>query len=143
MTVPTVGLYRTDAHRYHWNRGPAMPGATTSIGKVDQSGPLIGWAKSVTPDAALNNLDGLSEMMTTDGRAVTRSWLTAHATAESDAAKDLGTRIHLLAEQISRGAEPEVSELEWPFVRAYQQYLEDFAPEFRKGKSSLERYVAN
>lgn len=140
---PTVGLYRTDAHRYHWNGGPAMPGVTTVISKVDKSGPLIGWAKGVTADAALNNLDTLSTMVAEKGRAVTKSWLTAHATAESDAAKDLGTRIHLLAEQISRGAEPDVSELEWPYVRAYQQYLADFAPEFRKGQSALERYVAN
>ena len=139
MTVPTVGLYRTDAHRYHWNGGPAMPGVTTVIGKVDKSGPLIGWAKGVTADAALNNLDTISAMLTEKGRAVTRSWLTAHATAESDAAKDLGTRIHLLAEQISRGAEPTVSELEWPYIRAYQQYLADFAPKVR----SLEHFVAN
>ena len=139
MSVPTVGLYRTDAHRYHWNGGPAMPGVTTVIGKVDKSGPLIGWAKGVTADAALNNLDVLATMVTEKGRAVTRSWLTAHATAESDAAKDLGTRIHILAEQISRGAEPEVTALEWPYIRAYQQYLVDFAPNVR----SLEHYVAN
>lgn len=137
--VPTVGLYRTSNHRYHFNGGPAMPGVTSVISKVDKSGPLIGWAKGVTADAALNNLDTLSEMVGRDGRAVTKAWLTAHATAESDAAKDLGTRIHLLAEQISRGAEVEVSELEWPYVRAYQQYLADFAPDVR----SLEHYVAN
>lgn len=138
-----VGLYRTAEHKYHWAGGPAMPGVTTIISKVDKSGPLIGWAKGVTADAALNNLDTLSEMVTAKGRAVTKSWLTAHATAESDAAKDLGTRIHILAEQISRGAEPDVTELEWPYIRAYQQYLSDFAPEFRKGRSALERFVAN
>jgi hypothetical protein len=143
MTVTTVGLYRTDNHRYHWNGGPALPGVTSIIGKVDKSGPLIGWAKGVTADAALNNLDRLQAMIAVDGRAVTRSWLTAHATAESDAAKDLGTRIHILAEQISRGASPDVTELEWPYIRAYQQYLSDFKPEFRKGRSSLERFVAN
>ena len=116
-----------------------MPGVTSVISKVDKSGPLIGWAKGVTADAALNNLDTLSTMVGEKGRAVTKSWLTAHATAESDAAKDLGTRIHILAEQISRGAEPDVSELEWPYIRAYQQYLADFAPAIR----SLEHYVAN
>lgn len=139
MSIPTVGLYRTENHRYHWNGGAAMPGVTSVIGKVDKSGPLIGWAKGVTADAALNNLGTLSTMVLEKGRAVTRSWLTAHATAESDAAKDLGTRIHILAEQISRGAEPEVSELEWPYIRAYQQYLSDFGPQIR----SLEHYVAN
>lgn len=137
--IPSVGLYRTAAHKYHFNGGPGMPGVTTVISKVDKSGPLIGWAKGVTADAALNNLTELETMMVDKGRAVTKSWLTAHATAESDAAKDLGTRIHILAEQISRGAEPDVSELEWPYIRAYQQYLADFAPKIR----SLEHYVAN
>lgn len=137
--TPGVGLFRDHNHRYYWNSGPAMPGVTTVIGKVDKSGPLIAWAKGVTADAALNNLDVLAEMVAKDGRAVTRSWLTAHATAESDAAKDLGTRIHYLAEQIVRGEQPEVTDMEWPYVRAYQQFLDEFAPDFR----SLENYVAN
>lgn len=138
-----VGLFRTDQHKYHWNGGPAMPGVTSVISVIDKSGPLIAWAKGVTADAALRDLPKLTAMLAADGPAPTKAWLTAHATAETDRAKDLGTRIHILAEQISRGAEPEMSELEWPFVRAYQQYREEWRPEFRKGKSSLERYVAN
>jgi hypothetical protein len=137
--IPSVGLWRTDAHKYHWNGGPAMPGVTSIISKVDKSGPLIGWAKGVTADAALDNLDDLSIMAATKGRPVAKAWLTAHATAESDSAKDLGTRIHLYAEQVARGAKPELPEEHMAFVWAYQRFLDDYRPEFK----SLERFVCN
>lgn len=150
MTEPTVGLWRNDAHKYfarypdHPNAtGLAMPGVTSVISKVDKSGPLIAWAKGVTADAALDNLDQLNVMIHDSGRAPTKAWLTAHATAESDKAKDLGTRVHILAEQISRGAEPDMDEFEEPFVTAYRRYLADYKPEFRPGQSSVENYVAN
>jgi hypothetical protein len=93
----------------------------------------------VTADAALNNLPRLAEMVRTDGREPTKAWLKAHATAESDRAKDLGTRVHILAEQISRGADPDMDEFEAPFVAAYRRYLEDFAPVVK----SLEQFTAN
>jgi hypothetical protein len=139
VNVPSVGLWRTDAHKYHWMGGPAMPGVTSIISKVDKSGPLIGWAKGVTADAALDNLDELSTMVGEKGRAVSKAWLTAHATAESDTAKDLGTRIHLYAEQVARGAKPELPAEQMAYVWAYQRFLDDFRPEFK----SLERFVCN
>jgi hypothetical protein len=143
---PTVGLWRDDKHRYYAAypdrddaNGLAMPGVTSVISKVDKSGPLIAWAKGVTADAALDNLDRLSDMVKADGREPTKAWLKAHATAESDRAKDLGTRIHLLAEQISRGASPDMDEIEVPFVAAYRRFLAEWRPEFK----SLERFCAN
>ncbi len=144
MSEPTLGLWRTEQHKYFAKypdlptaTGLAMPGVTSVIQKVDKSGPLIAWAKGVTADAALDNLDRLSEMVEADGREPTKAWLKAHATAESDKAKDLGTRVHILAEQISRGAEPEMDEFEEPFVAAYRRYLVDFAPTVK----SLENMV--
>jgi len=139
VTLPNVGLYRTETHQYHWNGGPAMPGVTTVISKVDKSGPLIGWAKGVTADAALNNLAKITGMLASDGRAPTKAWLTAHATAESDTAKDLGTKIHLATEQMARGAEPTLAAEHMPWVWAYQRFLADWQPTFK----SVERYVAN
>jgi hypothetical protein len=143
-SIESVGLFRDDRHRYYAKypdhplaTGLAMPGVTSVIAKVDKSGPLIAWAKGVTADAALGNLDRLTEMVRVDGLSPTKAWLTAHATAESDRAKDLGTRVHILAEQISRGAEPDMDEFEAPFVAAYRRYLADFAPEIK----SLENMV--
>lgn len=141
-----IGLWRDDAHRYYAKyddrddaNGLAMPGVTSIISKVDKSGPLIAWAKGVTADAALNNLDRLTTMVEQDGKAPTKSWLTAHATAESDRAKDLGTRVHILAEQVSRGASPDMDEFEEPFVEAYRRYVAEVEPHYR----SLEQFTAN
>jgi hypothetical protein len=146
MTNPTMGLWRDDKHRYYANyddrddaNGLAMPGVTSVIAKVDKSGPLIAWAKGVTADAALDNLPRLAEMVKADGREPTKAWLKAHATAESDRAKDLGTRVHLLAEQISRGASPDMDDLEAPYVAAYRRYLGEFQPQVK----SLEQFTCN
>jgi len=146
VNTPTVGLCRDDKHRYYARyedrsdaRGTAMPGVTSVIAKVDKSGPLIAWAKGVTADAALDNLPRLAEMVKADGREPTKAWLKAHATAESDRAKDLGTRIHLLAEQISRGASPDMDEFEAPYVEAYRAYLAQHRPVVK----SLEQFTCN
>lgn len=134
-----VGLWRDDAHRYYWNGQRIGPGITSVISKIDKSGPLIGWAKGVTADAALRSLPELAEMVRDKGPAVAKSWLTAHATAESDSAKDLGTVIHLAAEQISRGGTPDLAAEHLPYAIAYQRFLDDWSPDFK----SLERFVAN
>jgi hypothetical protein len=138
-TVPNVGLWRDDAHRYYWMGERIGPGITSVISKVDKSGPLIGWAKGVTADAAIANLPELTVMVKDKGPAIARSWLTAHATAESDTAKDLGTKVHLAAEQMARGATPDVAPEHLPYIAAYQRFLDDWTPEFK----SLERFVAS
>jgi hypothetical protein len=144
--MTSVGLWRDDAHRYYANypdhpkaNGLAMPGVTSVISKVDKSGPLIAWAKGVTADAALDNLERVSDMAAKNGRSVAKAWLTSMATAESDRAKDLGSRVHLLAEQIERGATPDVEPIAVPYIDAYRRFRADYAPVFK----SLERFVAN
>lgn len=135
----TVGLFRSDNHMYRWNDGPWLPGVTSVISKVDKSGPLIAWAKGVTADAALADIEALRVMTRSKGQAVAKAYLVAHATAESDTAKALGTRIHTAAEAIIRGFEPDISEEHLLYVDAYQRFRADWGPKFR----SVERYVAN
>jgi len=135
----TVGLTRSPDHHYSWEGGPWMPGVTSVIGMVDKSGPLIGWAKGVTADTALDNLDRIVAMVAEDGRAPTKAWLTAHATQEKDAAGVLGSQIHALTEQLDRGGEPDLSPEQLPYLTAYHRFLEDWQPEFK----SRERFVAN
>lgn len=137
--IPSVGLYRTDNHLYHWAGGPAMPGVTSVIGKIDKSAPLIAWAKGVTADAALADLAGLTAMAAERGPAVAKAFLTAHATGESDAAKHLGSSVHRLAEQLTRGEEVDVPAEQLGYIDAYNRFRNDWAPEFK----SLEHYVAN
>jgi hypothetical protein len=134
-----TGLIRSADHRYSWDDGPWLPGVTSVIGKVDKSGPLINWAKGVTADAALNDLDALQAMSLARGKAVAKAYLVAHATAESDSAKDIGSQVHRAAEAVSRGQEPDLAEEHRPWLDAYQRFLSDWRP----GMVSLERYVAN
>ena len=100
-----TGLERSADHRYRWDDGPWLPGITSVIGKVDKSGPLISWAKGVTADAALADLEALQAMVARKGTAVAKAYLVAHATAESDTAKDIGSQVHAAAEAVSRGLE--------------------------------------
>lgn len=137
--IPSVGLYRSEKHVYHWEGGPGMPGVTSVIAKIDKSGPLIAWAKGVTADAALADLEGLSKMAAERGPAVAKAYLTAHATGESDAAKYLGSSVHRLAEQLTRGEEVDIPPEELDYIDAYNRFRNDWSPDFR----SLEHYVAN
>lgn len=139
VVIPKVGLYRTPTHSYHWNGGPAMPGVTSVIGKIDKSGPLINWAKGATADAALSDLPGLVKMATERGPAVAKAYLTAFSTAQSDKAKDLGTKVHGYAEQLARGEEPDIDDDAMDYVHAYERFRADWSPDFK----SLEHYVAN
>ena len=134
-----TGLVRSADHRYRWGDGPWLPGVTSVIGKVDKSGPLISWAKGVTADAALADLDELQAMVSSKGRAVAKAFLVAHATAESDSAKDIGSQVHAAAEAVSRGLEAPLAAEHLPWLDAYRRFLDDWQPEYR----SLERYVAN
>jgi hypothetical protein len=137
--IPSVGLYRTERHVYHWAGGPGMPGVTSVISKIDKSGPLIAWAKGVTADAALSDLPGLTAMAADRGQAVAKAFLTAHATGESDAAKKLGVSVHRLAEQITRGEQVDVPAEQLDYIDAYNRFRNDWSPNFK----SLEHYVAN
>lgn len=137
--IPLIGLYRSPRHTYHWNAGPAMPGVTSVISKIDKSGPLIAWAKGVTADAALADLGSLQVMVNDKGVAVAKAYLTAHATGESDAAKALGSKVHTYAEQLARGMDIDIPPEHMDYVHAYQRFRSDWSPEYR----SLEHYVAN
>lgn len=137
--IPSLGLYRTATHQYHWNGGPAMPGVTSIIGKVDKTEVLIRWAKGVTADAALADLPLLETMQREKGPAVAKAYLTAHATGINDAAKNLGSKVHSAAEAMARGEDPGVAPEHLLYVDAYRRFLEDWTPQFR----SLEHYVAN
>jgi hypothetical protein len=131
---PPVGLTRTADHTYSFNTGSEvfspLPSVTTVIGVIDKSGPLVGWAKREVSNAALRNLDVLSKMTATAGPESAARWLATIPGYQRDTAADIGTRIHRLVEQLARGAEPEVTAEEAPFVDGYRQFLAAFRPRF-------------
>lgn len=135
LGVP-VGLSRDAEHFYFWRANenvPAIkaPGVTGTIKVLDKSGPLIGWAKKVTATSALKYLDTIAEMKRTGGEEAAIRWLTGLSDYERDKSADLGTRVHVLAEQIGRGENPVVSEDEGPFVGAYlRDFIGRYEPKF-------------
>lgn len=132
LAVPKpVGAFRDDKHRYYWNEVGPIPSVTT-VGKVlDKSGPLVGWAKRVTAEAAVANADELPKWIEMAGPEGAVSLLTKAADYKRDTAADLGTAIHNIADRMVKGQLYQVSEEQEPFVASYATFLTDWTPEFR------------
>ena len=133
---PPLGLTRTADHRYSWrdNRSSGgssvtnIPSVTTILKVVDKSGPLTGWAKRETAACAVRNLDVLVRMRETGGDTAAVNWLKTIPDFKRDSAADVGTRVHLFAEQLARGEEPDPTAEEEPFVAAYRTFLTEYRP---------------
>jgi hypothetical protein len=133
MRLP-LGISRSERHAYSWSDGQVMygpfPGVTSVIGIVDKSGPLMGWSRRVTAEAAVRHAAEIGTWATEFGTDAAVSLLTKAAVNETTKAADVGTRVHALAEAISLGQSVEVTEEERPFLEAYQQWIADWRPEF-------------
>jgi hypothetical protein len=139
VTVTQVGLHRTATHDYWWNgQGPYI-GVTGAIASLDKSGPLIGWAKRLTAEFAVDHLEWVTETLKLVGREQTVSAIKSKAQAEKDAGAALGSRIHILTEAMLRGGSPELSEQELPYLEAAKRWQADYHPKL----ISLERAVLN
>lgn len=133
------GLFRTSDHRYYWNDEGPYPGATGIIGMLDKSGPLMGWAKRITAEFAVDNLDWVVQTLGLVGRDQTVNTIKARAKAEKDAGLTLGSKIHYLIEDVGRGLSPDLPPEAVPYVAAYRQFLADYQPKL----VSLEHAVLN
>lgn len=122
------GLTRDEKHRYSWNGSTKVPGVTTVIKSLDKSGPLVGWAKRETAACAVRNLPLLTTMVKDGGPEAATKWLTAIPDYQRDAAANLGTLVHALAEAISREQEIEVDATTEPFVTAYLRWRDLYKP---------------
>lgn len=126
-----TGLTRDDKHRYRWNDGPLVPGVTTVQGMKDKSGPLVGWAKREVAACAVRNIDMLQQMVQTGGPDAALQWLKNLPDYQRDSSADLGSRVHSLAEAIALGHDPDIGEVEAPFIEAYRRdFLERHRPVF-------------
>lgn len=126
----TKGLTRDAKHVYQWNGGAPLPSVTTIIGVVDKSGPLVGWAKRITAEAAVDHRAEIEGWVTLSGRDGAIAMLKTVAVAQRDKAANAGTDVHQLAEAIARGQEVLVPEELAPYIASYRGFLDDFGPEF-------------
>jgi hypothetical protein len=122
------GLTRTPEHKYSWDGGPLVPGVTSIIKMLDKSGPLVGWAKREAAACAVRNLEMVTTMVNTGGPDAAIKWVASIPDFQRDKAADLGTRVHTLAEAISRGQDITVAEDEAPFIESYMRWRDEHQP---------------
>lgn len=126
----TLGLVRDARHRYSWNGGPWYPSVTTILGIKDKPA-LVGWAKRETAACAVRNLDMLERMVRSGGPTAAVEWLKRIPDYQRDAAADLGTQVHAMAESIGRGEPVLVDDVVRRYLDAYRRdFLEAFDPRF-------------
>jgi hypothetical protein len=137
--VPTVGAYRTPSHQYFMDGKGPYPGATGIIKMLDKSDVLVGWAKRVTAEFAVDNLEWVNETHRLVGRQPTVDAIKSKAKAEKDAGMELGRKIHYLIEDVGRGRNPNLEPAHIPYVNAYRRWLTEAGFELK----SLEKMVFN
>jgi hypothetical protein len=128
--IAAVGLARDEKHNYYLDGEGPIASVTTILGVVDKSGPLIGWAKRITAEAAVKHRAEIAGWVDSFGDDGAVSMLTKAATVIRDRAANAGSEVHGIAEAIARGQEITVPEELGPFVAAYRGWLERFEPEF-------------
>jgi len=132
------GLLRDGKHFYSWNGGDKVPGITT-VQKMLANDALVNWAKRETAIAAVRNWHIVSEMV--QQNPPVEESLPMHPAVgylkgvpgyQRDAAADLGTRVHSMAERAAAGVLEPLSEDVAPFAEAYRRdFLERFKPKFQ------------
>lgn len=148
--IPAVGMHRTDDHRYFFNgRGP-WTSVTTALSVYDKSDALVGWAKKETSSFAIRHLDALiahrqhnNPVPECDPCAANvkrrkpaardeaaRLWVASISDYIKDSAADLGTNVHLVAENIGKGDTEEVPADLIPYGEQYRRFIADYDPEF-------------
>jgi hypothetical protein len=137
--VPLIGLWHDDRHRYYWMGEGPWPGGSSLTEPADDKEGLIRWAKNEVARCALDNFDFLNELVVRGGRENAMTWVAGIPDFKRDTAADLGSAVHRIAEAISRGEKPEVTEEQREYVAAYQRFLADYQPNFE----SLEQKVCN
>ena len=128
--IAQVGLARDEQHNYYLDGQGPITSVTTILKIVDKSGPLVGWAKRITAEAAVRHSAELPGWVESFGEAGAVGMLTKAASVIRDKAANAGSDIHQFAEAITRGQEVTVPEELAPYVAAYRKWLTDFEPEF-------------
>lgn len=143
--IATSGLRRNEKHEYFWEDEGPLPSITTVMKAVDKSGPLVGWAKKVTAEAAVRNIDMVKSLVAEGGPQAGVDFLKKLPDYKRDTAADLGTRVHAIAEAIAHGQDVELTEDEIPRVAAYRQWEMDYRPKYIASEymvCSLEHWYA-
>lgn len=129
VSIPQIGAYRTQDHRYYWNGKGPLPSVTSILSVLDKPA-VVQWAKRTVAEFSVRSFhDGsLGEKLTMDGDTEATRWLASLPDYQKDTAAKLGSGVHLLADMASRasGSDSEtfqVSDQEKPYLDAFQGFL--------------------
>lgn len=112
-------------HYYQDAAGTRVPGVTTIIGDGVPKPALITWAGNATAEAAVDAWDELSALPP----AARLKKLQGARYGERDRAKDRGTEVHRIAEQLLAGKAVQVPEEIAGHAEAYARFLDEFQVE--------------
>ena len=128
MTAP-VGLSHDSSHVYTANYPDEPPrtftSITTALKALDKPAIPI-WARNMTAEAAVRNLEMLGTMVREAGPQAAIDWLAKPADHKRDSKADLGTRVHALVEARINGVPTTIAEDEAPYMAAYDQFHADW-----------------
>ena len=128
-----IGLHRSANHRYAWNDGDWKPGVTTIIGIMDKSGYLVPWAKRLTAQAAVHNFNQLGILISTTDEKTAVDMLMKVSDLERDRTAELGTRIHLYAENDAKGIpQPDLLPTDHKRALNFRKWVIEYQPRYEK-----------
>jgi hypothetical protein len=126
-SIPKVGAYRTEDHRYYWNRQGPFPSVTSIIGVLDKPA-IVTWAKNEVAKTAVDRWEEVGAYIQKEGPDTAKKWLTSLPDFQRDTAAKLGSGVHLLADMVSRGQESDpktfqVAPEEEPYLEGFRGFL--------------------
>lgn len=101
-------LIRTADHRYRLGDGPFVPGATGVTRIMDKGYAFENWLKDQVAFSAAHNLDFLRELIDKGGERAAAAYLSKLPDWERDKAGESGSKVHDLADRITKGLKPQV-----------------------------------
>lgn len=131
---------RDDAGWYHLPDGTQLMSVTTIIEHGVPKPGLVHWAAIEVARCAIAHLPKLSRLRGEMAREDAYQWLRCAAERKRDEAAELGSAIHDHVEARILGAPtPRPTELQAPFIRAFDRFLDEHQPVFE----ATEMVVAN
>lgn len=127
---------RWGSRTYHLNaEGVDLRSVTTWLSKGMPKPALYNWFKTITAEAAVDDLDIVAAMVAKgpEGRKAAIDHLVGASYRKSDKAKDVGSEVHEIAEAMANGWPiPEVEHAEdvAPFVKGLELFFAEWRPEF-------------
>lgn len=131
VSIPSIGAYRTEDHRYYWNGKGPVPSVTTILKVLDKPA-VYQWAKRTVAEIAIRRAEEvLARSLESQDDAI--KWLAGMPEYEADTAGKLGTGIHLLADMVARGAESDsegfqIPDDHRPYLEAFRGFLAFLQP---------------